>query len=753
MQRLMGALPRCLVASAIVAAVVWWFTDRSLPTDAASWALWLSLGILLVGFWAAILVYREPYAHAARTLGRAASQRRSSNTRQAEADDNRIAGRSAPAAFRKHKSLGTAWEAFSEARFGSDTDSANESRTTVSPADYFTTDTVLGRSPGRLPDALPGVFTAVGLLGTFVGIALGLANIEPSAGTEDLMEGIRTLMGGMSTAFLTSIVGITWSVWWLFEWRTAERRLRIAIDRFVAHTEDSHPVDEPHDTLARIAQAQEHVRDTATDVKATAEEIKGNLQSLGQDMAEALEPYFEKHIATPIRELNTDLGQRQTKALRRMVEEFRATLVSSVKEELNAFGQSLRDASDHQANAAERLERFFDRLTEVSNRQTQLLKSTTEVATIFDRGLAGLREATEALEAASRSARETMAAASDAMKTAQQFGVESRRQLTSLERMAEASTRSHEAQLAVLRGLQEDFGRLAKDLGDKVAEFRTVAAQKIAEVFHVFDSEMAKVVDHLGGTLAELREVTEELPRTVGSLHEAARDLAEEGRDQRNILAEGLHAFEEVRTKLAEQLDQARAESQELIDSLAAAAKEMIGRQTDFATAAQHLERGMEAMVDGINRTGARSTRHFQSLADAIGNASQQFEQMAKAVGEDMQPLAMQTKGVSEGLEKLSTRVSDLIGALPDPRGKAIDLRGDRKSGRGESEPWETKPRESNARGDEALRDEATGDEAREDHAQRIRRRGDDTDGADQDAAPDRPRRWLPRLFRRRDGR
>ena len=287
-----------------------------------------------------------------------------------------------------------------------------------------------------------------------MGIALGLADIEPAAGTEDLMEGIRTLMGGMSTAFLTSIVGITWSVWWLFEWRFAERRLRSELDRFVQCMDQAHPVEEPHETLVRVAKAQEHVRDTATEVKDTAGEIKGNLQSLGQDMAEALEPYFEKHIAAPIRELNTDLGQRQTEALKQMVEEFRATLVSSVQVELSALGQSLRDASDHQVDAARRLESFFDRLTAVSDLQMKLIESTSEAATVFDRGLARLTEATEAIEAAGRSARETMKAARDATQMAQGLGEESRRQLDSLEKVSEASARSWEAQSALSKSSQ-----------------------------------------------------------------------------------------------------------------------------------------------------------------------------------------------------------------------------------------------------------------------------------------------------------
>ena len=79
----------------------------------------------------------------------------------------------------------------------------------------------------------PAYSPPLGLLGTFVGIAIGLAGIPdgtsggvPSA--EDLSQSINTLMGGMSTAFSTSIIGITGSIWWLFEFPTGSANARLA---------------------------------------------------------------------------------------------------------------------------------------------------------------------------------------------------------------------------------------------------------------------------------------------------------------------------------------------------------------------------------------------------------------------------------------------------------------------------------------------------------------------------------------------
>lgn len=77
--------------------------------------------------------------------------------------------------------------------------------------DYFNQsyiDLIVNR---RLCDQVPGAMTALGMLGTFLGLTLGLSNFDQST-TESIVESINALMHGMYTAFLTSIVGIVLSL-------------------------------------------------------------------------------------------------------------------------------------------------------------------------------------------------------------------------------------------------------------------------------------------------------------------------------------------------------------------------------------------------------------------------------------------------------------------------------------------------------------------------------------------------------------
>lgn len=57
-------------------------------------------------------------------------------------------------------------------------------------------------------NSIPNVFTTIGVLGTFLGIYLGLQNFE----TENITSSITDLLDGLKGAFLTSIIGIVLSI-------------------------------------------------------------------------------------------------------------------------------------------------------------------------------------------------------------------------------------------------------------------------------------------------------------------------------------------------------------------------------------------------------------------------------------------------------------------------------------------------------------------------------------------------------------
>jgi hypothetical protein len=96
---------------------------------------------------------------------------------------------------------------------------------------------------GSYFQAIPGILTALGLLGTFIAILLGLSGV--SYNPKDLIHpvsGIDSLINGLSGKFLTSICALILSILFTFaEKRICERIVLSEYSRLIAQSKEALP--------------------------------------------------------------------------------------------------------------------------------------------------------------------------------------------------------------------------------------------------------------------------------------------------------------------------------------------------------------------------------------------------------------------------------------------------------------------------------------------------------------------------------
>ena len=99
---------------------------------------------------------------------------------------------------------------------------------------YINEDTVIyAAGVTRLADITPGILTSLGILGTFMGLVMGLSGLNLNAAdTAALLAAMEKLIGGMSTAFLTSIAGVIASICFNLMNTHYTNKCQKAIDRF-----------------------------------------------------------------------------------------------------------------------------------------------------------------------------------------------------------------------------------------------------------------------------------------------------------------------------------------------------------------------------------------------------------------------------------------------------------------------------------------------------------------------------------------
>jgi len=100
----------------------------------------------------------------------------------------------------------------------------------VYDADYFFNASTLapGITESRLLAAVPGFLTAIGVVGTFVGLQLGLSelNIGNDVAVEEMKAGLAHVISGAKLAFKTSVWGVLLSVFFNLIEKSLENSIR-----------------------------------------------------------------------------------------------------------------------------------------------------------------------------------------------------------------------------------------------------------------------------------------------------------------------------------------------------------------------------------------------------------------------------------------------------------------------------------------------------------------------------------------------
>ena len=159
----------------------------------------------------------------------------------------------------------------------------------------------------RMLDTAAGTLVGLGLLGTFLGLTLGVKGFD-SSNTERINESIQGLLAGMGTAFLTSLLGMTFSI--LFT--AADKALRHRLYKDVKELTDKLDSEYYIDDLVLANINQQNI------VNQLYKALKNDLQQQALEIANKL-TYTNAEgqnvtIGNAIREILTE-NTKQSKAL------------------------------------------------------------------------------------------------------------------------------------------------------------------------------------------------------------------------------------------------------------------------------------------------------------------------------------------------------------------------------------------------------------------------------------------------------
>ena len=205
--------------------------------------------------------------------------------------------------------------------------------------------------------------TGLGILGTFVGLIVGLANFNTSS-TQEITNGIENLLGGIKTAFHTSIGGVCISlIYNYFYSRDLENNSK-AIEVFCnAFYKNVMPSSE-HQFLSDLLKCQ---YEQTKCLEALAGSIAGELAPrFAEEMGKTVTPVMER-LNKSIDDYIIKAVDAQSETLRDIVKEFMKQLNNSLKDQFNNLATSIEEMCQWHSDGAEKIRVIITSLGEMAN--------------------------------------------------------------------------------------------------------------------------------------------------------------------------------------------------------------------------------------------------------------------------------------------------------------------------------------------------------------------------------------------------
>lgn len=502
------------------------------------------------------------------------------------------------------QAFGLTWTEFVETLVMPAPDSGDPIRNTGDVSGYLNESTIVApRVSLAFYGSVPNLLTGFGILGTFIGLSFGVG--EASAGVssgdpEQMTAALRELLRGASLAFLTSIVGVAASIWFVFVHRRSTRSLQQALDDWVGAIEKRLERVTP----AGVALEQLDVeRRTAKQVERFNTDLAITLaQALEEKVAERLSPLLEQ-LVVAVGELRddraTDAGRLIEAAMGRFTE---------------AMEARSGDHFDEMSLVLENLKRTLVGSSE------QFAKSQEEVSGALDAVVASVRQSMEAgaLATAETLQRSAAESAQQVRQANREAGEELHRMLASA--AEELVTAANEVSARV-SGSSQGLEAAADNLALSTRQSRDLL------------EAMGGFVDRLNGARATM----EEAHRAIKAAADRVGSSSERIRASNDRAATAMERTTDVLQRIDHLVSTLREYQQSSSDAWASYQERFEGIDASLASVFQELDRGLTSYCNQVQEFARELDQTTSKTIQNLASATKGLDDSVADLGEVME--------------------------------------------------------------------------------------------------------------------
>lgn len=505
-------------------------------------------------------------------------------------------------------------------------------RRVVSAVEIFKDD-ILGPNltKYRIFVAMPGILTGVGVLGTFVGLQIGMGGLDLSDARE-LDKSIIPLIQGCVIAFSTSVWGVLSSVIFSFLEKNFEGLALWRIRSLQYRVDSLYLPYLPEETLMSIEGSS----------IGTEEILKGLAVAIGNEMQKAigrLGNEIKDAVATATSEGQDSLMEKSAELLSETVTRELQNLTNQINDMGDKFQTQFSSASGNLVQSVDSFQPTIEKLSQVVNVADQNVTNAVEKLNAHE----------SVMDQMAKAAVEVKQAAKNFSNMKETFQISS-----------DNNKKAADAQLS------------ASDANIKVAEQFDVVSEKLPAVQETLDNA-AIVITSFGDPIRELKDYLERFPASQEQI-EKNRSASENERNNRLL---------EMTGELAEKVGVAAeqfAQVSSLADNLGQSATILNDVSNELATfgnnvlEASKVQKDSSAASLSAATAGERTANAFESITSKIDKLTIELDVAGEKMGEGASKsigfyeklIELQDKwyqGAELGLTAMKDRLNSIIQA------------------------------------------------------------------------------------------
>lgn len=578
--------------------------------------------------------------------------------------------------FEKNGVLGHLWREYADSLHKQAGDGQSVRLRSTMPAGVIFRPDVLVDIPLRADffKHLPGLFTGVGIIGTFYGLLIGMQSFVVSENPIVVRASLTRLLHGVSEAFLVSASAITLAMIVTFIEKLVVSRLNSKVEQLVQLLDGLFEGGAGEEYLARLVKASE------TSSENTAGLLKGELK-----------------------QILTELSEKQIAAANAGAEALGDRIVASIEEGLKTplteIADTLKNAQDDRGEALQTLlAGMFDNF----NNQMKALFGTqlSEMNSLQKQAIDALNATVVKLEAMAADAGAENRRSMDAMaaQVAKSIDAAEARQAMMNVKLGEFVD---QMRLATTQTQTDAQGHLQSSLDELTARMGAVFDSLSAQVLSTTDASMrhqqnmesqsqsmagqfaeqiSAVVESVSQAVGEMKsavavmhsttaEAMSALNNSADTLYLASNDFARAGQSVSSTLEKSAAVAEQL-VHAADTVSSASGGLAELFDDYRGARDSMVEQVRSLQVLAEEVRRDASMSGEVLEKIEAATGKlisaqkdaddYLSKISEVIAVAHQSFsEGMTRAVGEANrefhQALSDSVKLLREGIHELES--------------------------------------------------------------------------------------------------